>query len=269
MGKKVWVWISSIPPSCLAASYFAVIVLYPVLYTYIKGGFYAPYVHLEPSAKSDEYDAGQLIQSAWRATFHRRLAQGPVMIDGMTVQPDDLLVQQFKVSEDGTMRFNASVWLHRPNDGLDQTSFPVVINGDDVRLEKSVHSEDRYVRPVVLGALDTLYGEVSLARDAYQQLFKSSSSDAPEWPRIEMNKVDNGSMEAFLEGAEGNPLLIGSSYWRMLYFSAIVMTTVGFGDIVPLTPCARLATGLQAVLGVSLFGLFLNAVAYRANNPPA
>jgi hypothetical protein len=51
----------------------------------------------------------------------------------------------------------------------------------------------------------------------------------------------------------------------MLYFSAIVMTTVGFGDIVPLSPMARLAVGLQAVLGVTLFGLFLNAAAHRAS----
>ena len=168
----------------------------------------------------------------------------------MTVQPNDLSVQKFKVSDDGTMRFNTSVMLHRPNDGLGQAYFPVVINGDDVRLEELADIEDQYVRPVLLGALDKLYGEASLARDAYQQVFKASSSSAPEWPRIEMNKVDNRKMGAFLKGAEGNPLLISSSYWRMLYFSTTVMTTVGFGDIVPLTPFARLATGFQAVLGL-------------------
>jgi len=33
------------------------------------------------------------------------------------------------------------------------------------------------------------------------------------------------------------------------YLSTITLTTVGFGDIVPLTPAARLATGLEAIAG--------------------
>jgi len=33
------------------------------------------------------------------------------------------------------------------------------------------------------------------------------------------------------------------------YFSTITLTTVGFGDIVPVSPAARLATGLEAIVG--------------------
>jgi voltage-gated potassium channel Kch len=33
------------------------------------------------------------------------------------------------------------------------------------------------------------------------------------------------------------------------YFSTVTLTTVGFGDIVPLAPGARLATGLEAIVG--------------------
>jgi len=33
------------------------------------------------------------------------------------------------------------------------------------------------------------------------------------------------------------------------YFSTTTLTTVGFGDIVPVTPVARLATGLEAIMG--------------------
>lgn len=33
------------------------------------------------------------------------------------------------------------------------------------------------------------------------------------------------------------------------YFSTITLTTVGFGDIVPATPAARLATGVEAIVG--------------------
>ena len=33
------------------------------------------------------------------------------------------------------------------------------------------------------------------------------------------------------------------------YFSTITLTTVGFGDIVPITPAARLVSGLEAIVG--------------------
>src|SRR5262249_19301668 len=33
------------------------------------------------------------------------------------------------------------------------------------------------------------------------------------------------------------------------YFSTVTLTTVGFGDIVPVTPAARLVTGLEAITG--------------------
>ena len=33
------------------------------------------------------------------------------------------------------------------------------------------------------------------------------------------------------------------------YFSTITLTTVGFGDIVPVTPAARLVTGLESMVG--------------------
>jgi Ion channel len=59
------------------------------------------------------------------------------------------------------------------------------------------------------------------------------------------------------------PLSVGGSWLRMLYFSAIVATTVGFGDIVPLTTEARILTALEAVLGVLFAGLFLNSIVRR------
>ena len=50
---------------------------------------------------------------------------------------------------------------------------------------------------------------------------------------------------------------------RMLYLSTVTITTVGYGDIVPLTDVARLAAGLEAIIGIVLIGLFLNAIAYE------
>jgi voltage-gated potassium channel Kch len=52
--------------------------------------------------------------------------------------------------------------------------------------------------------------------------------------------------------ASGPPLSVGSDVMLVAtfqYFSTVTLTTVGFGDIVPITPAARLATGVEAIVG--------------------
>jgi voltage-gated potassium channel Kch len=65
----------------------------------------------------------------------------------------------------------------------------------------------------------------------------------------------HGLLEALEPGsyqANGPPLSACSDVMLVAifqYFSTITLTTVGFGDIVPITPAARLATGLEAIVG--------------------
>jgi voltage-gated potassium channel Kch len=49
----------------------------------------------------------------------------------------------------------------------------------------------------------------------------------------------------------------------MLYFSAMTITTVGFGDIVPISDRTRLLTAAEAVSGIIVIGLFLNSLAQQ------
>ncbi|WP_295675551.1 potassium channel family protein [uncultured Mucilaginibacter sp.] len=48
-----------------------------------------------------------------------------------------------------------------------------------------------------------------------------------------------------------------------LYFSTITITTVGYGDISPISIPAQIAVTLQPILGLFLVGFFLNALAQR------
>ena len=65
----------------------------------------------------------------------------------------------------------------------------------------------------------------------------------------------HGLLEALDPGsyqANGPPLSAYSDVMLVAifqYFSTVTLTTVGFGDIVPVTPAARLATGLEAIVG--------------------
>ncbi|MGD8175327.1 potassium channel family protein [Marinimicrobium sp. ARAG 43.8] len=49
-------------------------------------------------------------------------------------------------------------------------------------------------------------------------------------------------------------------YWQSCYFTLINMTTVGFGDITPLTQEGKVLAGVNSVVGLMLFGLFVASI---------
>ena len=65
---------------------------------------------------------------------------------------------------------------------------------------------------------------------------------------------------SFASAVHGFPGHFTGQFSRMLYLSATTITTLGFGDIVPLTTSARLVVSLESVLGIILIWLFVNAV---------
>jgi len=57
-------------------------------------------------------------------------------------------------------------------------------------------------------------------------------------------------------------------FGRMLYFSAVTITTVGYGDVVPLSGVARLLAAVEATFGIVLLALLVNSL-YRSNTTAA
>ncbi|MBK7222872.1 MAG: two pore domain potassium channel family protein [Saprospiraceae bacterium] len=64
----------------------------------------------------------------------------------------------------------------------------------------------------------------------------------------------------FIQSSNNFSANIEGNFWRMFYLSSITVTTVGFGDIVPLTKRARIAVSIEAILGVTFIGFFLNSI---------
>jgi Ion channel len=60
-----------------------------------------------------------------------------------------------------------------------------------------------------------------------------------------------------------NGVADSEDFSKMFYLSAVTITTLGFGDIVPITPEARLLISIESILGVVIIGLFLNSVAKK------
>lgn len=71
------------------------------------------------------------------------------------------------------------------------------------------------------------------------------------------------NIERYYSTAQGSPERLAGKLMRFTYLSAMTITTLGFGDIVPVSDRARFAVGCEAIYGVVMVGLFLNAVATR------
>ena len=76
----------------------------------------------------------------------------------------------------------------------------------------------------------------------------------------------NEKFNQYIINNDGNPSLSKNSFFyyikfnfpRMFYLSMVTITTLGFGDIVPLTNTTRMLIGLESTIGVIILGWFAN-----------
>ncbi|QUI25797.1 two pore domain potassium channel family protein [Vallitalea pronyensis] len=73
-------------------------------------------------------------------------------------------------------------------------------------------------------------------------------------------------LKIFVDSLNGLPYGLKGTYKRMLYLSMVTITTLGYGDIVPITNRARLLVGLESVLGIIIIGLFISSIFNKLSN---
>jgi len=88
-------------------------------------------------------------------------------------------------------------------------------------------------------------------------------------PLLELQLAATRKRQQFTRAQQGDPTAASGLFLRMLYFSATTITTLGIGDIQPVGEWARIFVTLEAIGGLVLIGLFLNALARRAQETNA
>ncbi len=58
-----------------------------------------------------------------------------------------------------------------------------------------------------------------------------------------------GIVVSFDPQAFSQPLIEDESYSKVIYFSFVTLTTLGYGDIIPVSPLAKMVTNLEAIIG--------------------
>ncbi len=81
----------------------------------------------------------------------------------------------------------------------------------------------------------------------------------------------NEMLKEYIKNNDGKPSLSKKSFFyylkynftRMLYLSMVTITTLGFGDIVPLTTVTRMLIGLESTIGIVILGWFASKIYKR------
>jgi len=76
-------------------------------------------------------------------------------------------------------------------------------------------------------------------------------------------------MFIFIVGAVFFHLVEKLSYIDAIYFAAMTLTTVGYGDIAPQTDAGKIFTSIYAFLGIGIFFGFANIIFQTAKNHKA
>jgi hypothetical protein len=80
---------------------------------------------------------------------------------------------------------------------------------------------------------------------------------------LELSRESYEVIERYRQAHLGSPSVLDNTFVRFTYFSATTITTLGYGDIVPLTARARAMVGFETMLGLVVIGLFLNSLTYK------
>jgi hypothetical protein len=255
-------------PKVYATAYLVAIPIFAFVYWYfLPTSFYAPYTKFEEAARLDQKNAGQLIDRA----MHR------------TLLPGDIIISKEKLVSFGVVDATADEF---------QINFIIEAKFELIQNDARVGTRtlwSRFHTPAEIPWVRPWDKKPTSDSDVFRPVYwhrpvRSVYPDHGDWDKFEAEFVDrifpvktptfeqgilvllpneNEALESLFAGMKGDPTRIGESFWRMAYFSAIVITTIGFGDIVPITPVARLIVAFEGILGIILAGLFLNALMQR------
>jgi hypothetical protein len=79
---------------------------------------------------------------------------------------------------------------------------------------------------------------------------------------ISMNlKIPDDSLNffyAYEKAINGFPEMLDDNFNRMLYFSFVTITSLGYGDVIPLSNSARIVVYTEVIIGLIFIGLLIS-----------
>jgi hypothetical protein len=273
---RFYLYVSAINPLLFMALYLVLTIAYATAYWSRPGGeFYEPYATYEPAAVNDAEEVAQtIILAIQRQLNPKRIKNAYIALaDGRKILLDGVGIDHVKVKDENQISFNLNLPLfyHNENDSHSWAGtyshallHLAIINKKlppDFKKLPSTASDEVICHAIHVDDQRIETTEIQNAEEEYLRIVFDPANTS--LPCIGISDNEKKFLSTFMEGYGGDPSAIRYSYLRMLYLSMVVITTLGLGDIVPLTSLTRFLVGTEAFVGVLLAGFFLNAVFAR------
>ena len=256
--------LARIPAFIYAGAYLLLVPLFAFIYTASPDGFYYTAATLEQSlavdAKKLAPALASLITDSYRTVFHTT----NIATDAFSFDLTSGVVTG--VESDGTfLKFRYEI----RGDSLSETNafggnaifdFSIAVFDWNDPLQRSLWQGNDGDHYILLHSVGYALGTINPTPDdllPYVPEHHSGGHYLVENPEVWSRIVD------FCQKSRGMAAVGSGSFRRMLYFSVVTITTLGYGDIVPLTDKARTLVAIESISGIVLIGLFLNSLAHK------
>jgi hypothetical protein len=260
--RSASVYLGRYPSGLYALLYLVAIPAFAGLFLWRSDEFYHSTVKYEHSLRDDEQAMADLVLTSWVKHYREVYGSAVAESNGWEVALDAVKAT-FKKCDERSVTFDLDlVMKHKPGE-------PNELRGDGFELvvgrRPATYRPDLTPAPkdpslayfparavVPQAAIDlTKFDPMKLM--PLKSLFEGQGLIT--LPLTFVNDTDN-----YRRALDGLPSGSSGSYGRMLYLSVVTITTLGYGDIVPVSTATRWMVGVEAITGIVLVGLFLNAI---------
>jgi Ion channel len=247
-----------------ATLYLGGIPLFGLFYTFaIPDSFYAPYAQFDPDLGADRVALTATIQDAvarsYEKAFDQKYQEGVASgISSGLPSKENLVVD---ANTDVRPLAFTIRWLGPSPFSRGRVRYPWAIVTIVI---KAIEQNPRAEHQLRLEVEQTPYRDArSDVRETGQRFFDTMFDGKKEYS-LPLTSDEAYRIKRYLLGAQGRTDSFSYNILRMMYLSVVVQTTLGLGDLLPMTPGARATVGGQAIFGIIIAGFFLNAVAKRS-----
>lgn len=257
--------------------YIIILFVFAFIYWQMPGSFYHSTIRNEPSIKDFEYALLDKLSDNIKDTILRQTnSNSPmigkwkiptVMVSNISLDDKYLVVRVYlyciRFDNEQQARIEIMYDLHidkRP--GINSPLF-VKIQNEDGSVGVKESTQIYYIRKAEVTDIDYNVDGISSLPFSLKAVHPCLSFEGTNEYCFESPESLENDLINVVQSFSGIPKNDPDRFWRMLYLSAITLTTLGYGDIVPLTNPARLLVGFETFLGPILLGVFLTALSAK------
>jgi hypothetical protein len=258
---------SKFPSSLLALLYFLAIPSFAGIYTLLPNAFFHATSKYESKLNVEEQKKLVGLHTSIVSSFTAKYQNSMATIDGFLVNIEKIRLSSFRYpdTESTRVQFTARFEFR----GTDELEGVIITEPYYMSFDAQIaymaglpDDPDRVIYSLTQ-ALHADHLSVPIKKLFCGQ--PKFSQRIPNVPRLTIPGDLHDQITAYINAKRGFPSAISGSFARMFYFSAVTITTLGYGDIVPITHMTRWLVALESIVGIFLVGLFLNSLSHEYN----